>query len=172
MSTAAQAPPAAPPPLSHILETILYVRDLDVSSKFYKDVFSVDPIVEIPKVLTGFSIGNTTLLLFKIGATDQDRFSDRGMIPKHGPTPEMAAALLAAKHGEGEAQAQAPALRQHYCFSAGDPDAVDRWDAHLQHLGVKITARMNWEKGGKSIYFEDPDGHVGEVGSRGIWPHY
>ena len=38
----------APPPLSHILETILYVRDIEVSSKFYKDTFNVKPIVEIP----------------------------------------------------------------------------------------------------------------------------
>lgn len=37
-----------PPPLTHILETILYVRDLDVASKFYKDAFNVNPVVEIP----------------------------------------------------------------------------------------------------------------------------
>lgn len=117
-------------------------------------------------MLTGFSIGTTTLLLFKIGATDNDRKNDRGLIPKHGPTQEMASALLAAQKGE------TPRLRQHYCFSAGDPEAVDVWDAHLQKLGVDITGRMDWEKGGKSVYFKDPDGHVGEIGSKGIWPHY
>ena len=31
---------------------------------------------------------------------------------------------------------------------------------------------MDWELGGKSVYFEDPDGHVGEIGSKGIWKHY
>ena len=38
----------APPPLSHILETILYVRDLEIASKFYRDAFNVNPVVEIP----------------------------------------------------------------------------------------------------------------------------
>lgn len=37
---------------------------------------------------------------------------------------------------------------------------------------MKILGRMDWEKGGKSVYFEDLDGHVGEVGSRGVWAHY
>ena len=49
---------------------------------------------------------------------------------------------------------------------------MEKWDKHLQKLGIEVTGRMDWEKGGKSIYFEDPDGHVGEIGSRGIWPHY
>lgn len=88
------------------------------------------------------------------------------MIPKHGPTQEMASSLLASQRGES------PNLRQHYCFSVGSPENVEKWDEHLQKLGIKITGRMDWEKGGKSIYFEDPDGHVGEIGSRGIWPHY
>lgn len=37
---------------------------------------------------------------------------------------------------------------------------------------MKMRGRINWPGGGRSIYFEDIDGHVGEIGSRGIWPHY
>ena len=78
----------------------------------------------------------------------------------------MASALLASKAGD------VPSLRQHFCFAVRDPEDVAKWDERLQKLGVKVNGRMDWEKGGKSTYFEDPDGHVGEIGSRGIWPHY
>lgn len=47
-----------------------------------------------------------------------------------------------------------------------------KWDEHLQNQGVRILGRTDWERGGKNVYFEDPDGHVGEIGSRGIWAHY
>lgn len=63
-------------------------------------------------------------------------------------------------------------LRQHFCFAVSTPEDVDKWDAYLQSIGVKVTARMKWDRGGKSVYFEDLDGHIGEIGSRGIWPHY
>lgn len=49
---------------------------------------------------------------------------------------------------------------------------MSKWDTHFQEEGVKILARMDWEKGGRSVYFEDLDGHIGEIGSRGIWAHY
>lgn len=118
-----------------------------------------------------FAIGNTTLLLFKLGSTDEDRVRPGGVIPKHGPTKPLSSALLASQP-QNTTDEPVPNLRQHFCFAVPDPDAVTKWDKRLQKLGVKVTARMEWERGGKSVYFEDPDGHVGEIGSRGIWPNY
>ena len=31
---------------------------------------------------------------------------------------------------------------------------------------------MNWERGGQSIYFRDPDGHLVELATPGIWAIY
>jgi catechol 2,3-dioxygenase-like lactoylglutathione lyase family enzyme len=63
-------------------------------------------------------------------------------------------------------------LKQHFCFAVSDPDEVRGFEKVLQQQGVKILGTMNWERGGRSVYFGDPDGHIGEIGSRGIWPHY
>lgn len=109
----------------------------------------------------GFSLGNTTLLLFQRGACTQDVVSPNGVIPGHGPEGE-----------ENVAGNERTKLRQHFCFAVSTPEDVDKWDAYLQSIGVKVTARMKWDRGGKSVYFEDLDGHIGEIGSRGIWPHY
>lgn len=44
MSTDSKSPHL--PPLSHILETCLYVRDLKASVKFYRDNFLMEPFLE------------------------------------------------------------------------------------------------------------------------------
>lgn len=38
--------PTSPPPISHILETCIYARDLAASVSFYKDVFNIRPFME------------------------------------------------------------------------------------------------------------------------------
>lgn len=63
-------------------------------------------------------------------------------------------------------------LQQHYCLGVRDRADVDRWEAWFKEKNVKTLGTMEWERGGRSVYFEDPDGHIGEVGSRGIWEHY
>jgi catechol 2,3-dioxygenase-like lactoylglutathione lyase family enzyme len=37
---------------------------------------------------------------------------------------------------------------------------------------VAIESRMEWPRGGKSIYFRDPDGHLLEVLTPGVWAIY
>ncbi|KAL3707980.1 hypothetical protein TMatcc_005962 [Talaromyces marneffei ATCC 18224] len=151
----------SPPPISHILETCLYVRDIEKSANFYKSALNMEPFLATPRV-TAFNLGSTTLLLFKLGATHQDitvnSEKSHGVIPGHGPTESLF------QNGNS--------LKQHFCFAVKSPRDVDEWSTHFDKLGVRILGRMDWELGGKSVYFEDPDGHVGEIGSRGIWKHY
>ena len=63
-------------------------------------------------------------------------------------------------------------LKQHYCLAVKNREEVERWEKHLELEKVKVLGTMDWERGGRSVYFADPDGHVGEIGSRGIWEHY
>lgn len=108
-----------------------------------------------------FPLGRTTLILFGLGQTSEDQISERGTIPGHGPTNEVVRLL---QNGQP--------LRQHFCLAADSVEDVKLWEEWFSAQGVKTLGVMNWEKGGRSVYFEDLDGHIGEVGSRGIWSHY
>lgn len=63
-------------------------------------------------------------------------------------------------------------LKQHFCLAVNSKIEVEKWEQYLKEKDVEILGVMEWEKGGRSVYFADPDGHVGEIGSRGIWSHY
>ncbi|KAL3462261.1 Glyoxalase/Bleomycin resistance protein/Dihydroxybiphenyl dioxygenase [Aspergillus heterothallicus] len=156
------------PPLTHILETCIYVRDIAASAKFYQETLGIAPFFESPRV-TGFSLGVTTLLLFELGQTNSDVHTPTGTIPHHGPSPRVLASLQDKTDGHGEEE---QSLKQHFCLAVQSPEQVEQWEGHLQAKGVKLLSRMGWERGGKSVYFEDLDGHVVEIASRGVWPHY
>ena len=51
-------------------------------------------------------------------------------------------------------------------------DALAEWEARLSEAGVAIESRVKWPRGGESIYFRDPDGHVLELATPGLWPGY
>ncbi|MFL4996127.1 MAG: VOC family protein, partial [Microvirga sp.] len=51
-------------------------------------------------------------------------------------------------------------------------DAVRDWEERLSEHGVAIEGRTNWSRGGHSIYFRDPDGHLVELATPGLWATY
>ena len=59
----------------------------------------------------------------------------------------------------------------HVAFAIGK-DELARWEAHLASRGVAIEGRNDWERGGHSIYFRDPDGHLLELATPGLWEVY
>ncbi|KAL3963424.1 hypothetical protein ACCO45_000428 [Purpureocillium lilacinum] len=147
-----------PPPLGQIVETILYTSDVDKLAAWYRDVMGLTPFFSAPAGV-GFQLpGDTLLLLFDRTKVTEDRASERGVIPKHGsPT----------------------GLGQHIAFGCGpaattqEADAaIDAWEQHFKDKGVKIVGTMRWERGGRSVYVHDAEGHVIEVMTRGVWPVY
>ena len=92
--------------------------------------------------------GRDVLLVFRKGTTQQPVALPSGTIPGHG--------------GDG-------AL--HVAFAIGK-DELDRWEAHLASRGVAIEGRNDWSRGGRSIYFRDPDGHLLELATPGLWSVY
>ncbi|KAK4050460.1 hypothetical protein OIV83_003530 [Microbotryomycetes sp. JL201] len=113
--------------------------------------------------MAGFSLGHTQLLLFQQGQTSTDIQLSKSdptlVIPKHG--------LQTSTSGE-----PAPRLYTHFCLAVEKPEDVDEWEAELRNKNVKILGKASWPPGGKSIYFADPDEHIGEIASKGIWPNY
>ncbi|MCB8875251.1 VOC family protein [Acidisoma silvae] len=133
------------PAVCRILETSLYVGDLDVAQAFYERVFAFPVLFRDARMCALNVPGRQVLLLFKHGATAEPSETPFGTIPAHGSVGV-----------------------QHLCFSI-EQDEVHRWQAHLESLGLAVESRLVWAKGGTSLYFRDPDGHSLEVGTPGLW---
>ena len=56
-----------------------------------------------------------------------------------------------------------------FAIEAGELPA---WEARLDERGVAIEGRTDWSRGGHSIYFRDPDGHLLELATPGLWAVY
>jgi len=136
------------PRVRRVLETALYVEDLDRAVRFYERVIGLSAISRGDR-LVGMDAGEgTVLLLFRRGATDSGASSGGGQIPPH--------------DGEGPA---------HFAFAIDSRD-LDSWRRHLADAGVEIESEVSWERGGKSVYFRDPDGHSVELATPGVWSVY
>jgi catechol 2,3-dioxygenase-like lactoylglutathione lyase family enzyme len=136
------------PPLEGVLETSLYVDDVAASVAFYRELFDFDVMFQSERG-AGLSVeGRQVFLLFRKGGTLEDIHDERGVIPAHdgGGNLHMAFAIPA--------------------------DALERWQERLRDLGIEIEATYHWERGGHSVYFRDPDGHLIELVTPGCWPIY
>jgi catechol 2,3-dioxygenase-like lactoylglutathione lyase family enzyme len=138
----------AAPSISHILETSLYVDDLDRSKSFYERVLAFDLIFQDERMCALRVPSSGVLLLFLKNGSLSAHPTPSGTIPPHG--------------GNG-------AL--HLCFAI--PLAtLDSWIGHFAALGIEIESRVKQYYGGTSLYFRDPDGHSLEVATPGLWPNF
>jgi catechol 2,3-dioxygenase-like lactoylglutathione lyase family enzyme len=51
-------------------------------------------------------------------------------------------------------------------------DQLPRWEVWLAENGIAIEDKTSWERGGQSLYFRDPDRHLLEVATPGVWSIY
>jgi catechol 2,3-dioxygenase-like lactoylglutathione lyase family enzyme len=137
---------------SGILESALYVDDLDKAEEFYRDVMGLELLTKLEKRHVFFRCGDGVLLLFDPAQTVHPPSpTSRFPVPPHGAV------------GNG-----------HLCFRATSED-IDRWKTHLEGLGVEIEADFRWPtrddepSGGRSIYFRDPAGNSLEFAEPTIW---
>jgi catechol 2,3-dioxygenase-like lactoylglutathione lyase family enzyme len=136
------------PKLNGILETAIHTRDMARSRAFYEGVLGLKPIYGDNRLSAYAVAGRDVLLIFRKGTTEQAVTMPSGTIPGHG--------------GDGSL---------HVAFAV-DRDELERWEAQLASSGVAIEGRNDWARGGRSIYFRDPDGHLLELATPGLWPVY
>jgi catechol 2,3-dioxygenase-like lactoylglutathione lyase family enzyme len=146
MSDAADQAPA--PRLGRVLETALYVDDLDGAAAFYEDLFGLQRIFEAEPIRVYDIGGGSIFLLFKRGGSVGEQRLPGGSIPGH--------------DGAGPL---------HIAFAIERAD-LEAWERRLAERGVAIEGRMEWPLGGTSLYFRDPDGHLLELATPGLWKTY
>jgi len=61
--------------------------------------------------------------------------------------------------------------RLHVAFAVSAASLAE-WERWLAEYGVAIESRTTWPRGGQSLYFRDPDGHLLELATPGVWPIY
>lgn len=129
-----------------VLESALYVTDLDAAEQFYGEVLGLDPAGKVAGRHIFFKCGQGIVLLFNADATRVPPKPDARLpVPPHGAA------------GQG-----------HLCFAASEAE-IDQWKARLGEHGVAIEAEFAWPKGGRSIYFRDPSGNSLEFANPNIW---
>jgi len=124
-----------------IIETAIYVKGLDQTEIFYRDVLGLPVIAKEPGRQVFFRVGNDNVLLaFLSEATLKG-----DQLPAHGA------------NGPGH-------------FALGiDAGDLDAWRQTLREKNVDIEKEVEWPRGGKSIYFRDPAGNLVELVTPGIW---
>jgi catechol 2,3-dioxygenase-like lactoylglutathione lyase family enzyme len=127
-------------PIDRVLETILYVDDLDAAERFYGEVLGLELDSRKGGLFVFFKCGKGMLLLFEPEAAATGR-----NVPAHGA------------RGAG-----------HACFAVAE-DALPAWKARLTAAGVAIEQEMTWPRGGRSFYFRDPAGNSLELATPRIW---
>jgi len=126
--------------LDRVLETVLYVDDLDAAEAFYGGVLGLERTSRKEGLFVFFRIGDAMLLLFEPEAARTGR-----SVPPHGA------------RGPG-----------HACFAVPEAE-LDAWQTHLEAAGVTIEQHQDWPRGGRSFYFRDPAGNSLELATPRIW---
>ncbi len=131
-----------------LLETSLYVHDVDRSRRFYQDLFGFETIVGDDRFCALRVADRQLLLLFRKRATLEPRRIPGGVIPPH--------------DGDGTF---------HFAFAIPAED-FDKWCERIGERGLKVESVVTWEEGGRSLYLRDPDGHLIELATPGTWTVY
>jgi len=130
------------PTVTGIVEVALYVEDVPRAVRFYQTVLGFETI-ELDERLTAMSVaGMQVLLVCKRGASTSIADVPHNAIGQ-----------------------------QHVAFATSESD-MDAWAARLREHGVAIDRDRRWERGGRSLYFRDPEGHTLELASPGVWTVY
>jgi catechol 2,3-dioxygenase-like lactoylglutathione lyase family enzyme len=131
-----------PPRTEGLLESSLYVDNVAGSAQFYEKIFGFRVICDFGERGCAMRAGNHQVLLLF------KKGASRGI-----PSPH---------DGDGE-------LHLAFAISAAE---LASWEAWLAENGLTVEEKRTWELGGQSLYFRDPDRHLIEVATPGVWSIY
>ena len=134
--------------VERVLETCIYVSDLDRARRYYEDLFHFAVLFSDAR-LCAFDAGRSSvLLLFAQGLSEEPVETGGGIIPPH--------------TGVGGG---------HFAFAIG-LQQYEEWRRDLEDRGIAIESEVRWSRGGRSLYFRDPDNNLVELATPGLWATY
>ena len=125
-----------------LLESSLYVDDVARSARFYERIFGFRVITDFGGRGCAMEAGTRQVLLL---------FRKGASLAIESP-----------HDGDGE-------LHLAFAISAGELAA---WEAWLAENAIPVEEKRVWDRGGTSLYFRDPDRHLLEVATPGVWSIY
>lgn len=128
-----------------VLETALYVGDLDKAETFYGEVLGLQKIRRNGNRHIFYRCGSGILLIFNSVETLKPLPPGSLDVPRHGTT------------GPG-----------HACFRVTGND-LDAMAETLKKAGVALESTVTWPNGARSIYFRDPAGNSLECAEPRLW---
>ncbi len=128
-----------------ILETALYVDDLNAAEAFYGELLGLERVLRAGDRHVFYRCGPGILLIFNRTETLKPPPADALPVPPHGTT------------GPG-----------HVCFRLDGP-AIDRMVEKLNKAGIVIESDFRWPTGARSLYFRDPAGNSLECAEPRLW---
>ncbi len=134
--------------LNGILETALDVDDLGATVDFYHGKLGLE-VIDRSERLCALSVADRDVLLsFQREVAAKAVELPGGVIPAHGSRGSI-----------------------HFAFAI-DQSELTAWEELLTSKGIAVESRVRWDRGGTSLYFRDPDGHLVEIATPGIWSIY
>jgi catechol 2,3-dioxygenase-like lactoylglutathione lyase family enzyme len=130
------------PNIEGILESSLYVTEVARSAQFYGKLFGFQVISDFGERGCAMKAGNRQVLLLFKKGGSRDM-----------PSPH---------DGDGE-------LHIAFAITASE---LASWEAWLEENGIAVEEKRIWPLGGHSLYFRDPDRHLIEVATPGVWSIY
>jgi len=131
-----------PPKSEGILESSLYVNDVAGSARFYEKIFGFRTISD---------------------------FGERGCAMQAGDRQVL---LLFKKGGSRLTQSPHDGAGELHVAFAIAPSELSTWEAWLAENGIAVEEKRTWDLGGWSVYFRDPDRHLIEIATPGVWSIY
>jgi catechol 2,3-dioxygenase-like lactoylglutathione lyase family enzyme len=136
------------PRLNGILETSLYTDDMERARAFYENVLGLKAIFSDNRLRAYGVADRDVLLIFRRGSARDATRLPGGVIPGHDGAGPLHVAFAIAREEFG------------------------RWEERLKAHAVEIEGYTDWKRGGRSLYFRDPDGHLLELATPGLWTIY
>ena len=130
------------PKIDGILESSLYVSDVSRAVRFYEDTFGFHVISKFGERGCAMQAGIRQVLL---------------LFKKGAST-----AMQSPHDGDGEL---------HVAFAIPSEE-LGNWESWLETRGIIVEEKRQWELGGWSLYFRDPDRHLVELATPGVWSVY